>query len=98
MKFTPASLACAMMAFASRSSARPPNIIVPRQIRETSSPLLPSRSYNMPLNLSGGDGVEAGAQRGGADDEFLCVGRQPPSAHRIASRVVGSDEYLRAVF
>lgn len=78
-----------MMAFASRSSAWPPNIIERRQIRDTSSPLLPIRSYNTLINLLGGDDIKAGARKvdvdladarmDGSDDELFRVGRQKRS-------------------
>jgi hypothetical protein len=41
MKFTPASRAEAAMRPASAASVRSPNIMVPRQMGETLSPLLP---------------------------------------------------------
>src|SRR5439155_19402058 len=41
MKLTPGSCACATIAFEVAASVRSPNIIVPRQTTETSSPLLP---------------------------------------------------------
>ena len=44
MKLTPASNAASMMRLESAASVRSPNIIVPRQMGETSKPLLPRRS------------------------------------------------------
>jgi hypothetical protein len=47
MKLTPASNAASTICCDVAASVRSPNIIVPRQMGETSNPLLPNRLYSI---------------------------------------------------
>src|SRR5215207_7852188 len=78
MKLMPASRALATIRAAVGSSVGPPNLIVPRQIGETLTPLRPRLRYSM---------VAPAFPKPRRGDCGVCVSRNPERRNRTSSRL-----------